>query len=130
MILHVCIRVHDIPLPLGKFGLHANDASRVYQRELASGEKALEWWHPGKLLHYGRAELKTSDHRPVMAVIEVDMFRVDEKKKNRVIEEVEELLGPIDPTVEVVVDRQEKNTIDISLLLELLQGSGNIVLVR
>ena len=28
-------------------------------------------WHPGRLLHYGRAELKQSDHRPVVAVLEV-----------------------------------------------------------
>ena len=126
MVLLIC----TTPPPTGKFGLHSNDASRVYERELLSGEKALEWWHPGKLLHYGRAELKTSDHRPVMAIIEIDVFRVDERKKKAVIEEVESSLGPTDPTVEVAVDGQEKNTVDITLLLELLQECGNIVLVR
>ena len=65
-----------------------------------------------------------------MAIVEVDVFRVDERRKKGVIEEVEQLLGPVDPTVEVLVDGQERNTVDISLLLELLQESGNIVLVR
>ena len=62
--------------------------------------------------------------------IEIDVFRVDEQKKKGVIEEVEQSLGPINPTVEVVVEGQERNTVDVSLLLELLQGSGNIILVR
>ena len=50
-------------LSVGLFGSHTSDAARVYERELSSGSPDLQWWHPGRLLYYGRAELKTSDHR-------------------------------------------------------------------
>ena len=66
------------------FGLHPSDAAVVYVRELeelraaklkepapsASPEQdhcsSSHVWHPGRLLFYGRAELKTSDHRCVV----------------------------------------------------------------
>ena len=33
-------------------------------------------WHPGRLLFYGRAELKQSDHRPVVSHLEVHTHTV------------------------------------------------------
>ena len=30
---------------------------------------------------YNRAELKTSDHRPVMAILEIDVLQIDEDQR-------------------------------------------------
>ncbi|KAK7925941.1 hypothetical protein WMY93_008251 [Mugilogobius chulae] len=40
-------------------------------------------WSSGTLKYYGRAELKTSDHRPVVAVIDVDILEVDPERGTR-----------------------------------------------
>ena len=40
--------------------------------------------YQGKLLLYNRAELKTSDHRPVMALLECEMVCVDEARRQEV----------------------------------------------
>lgn len=114
----------------GEFGWHPSNIHRVYEKELASGKPDLEWWHPGRLLHYGRAELKTSDHRPVIALLEVDIFRVDEKARERVRKEVVEAMGPADATVIVSPVNVEQNPINTSNLVDVLQQYGAIVLVR
>ena len=114
----------------GEFGWHPSNIHRVYEKELASGKPDLEWWHPGRLLHYGRAELKTSDHRPVIALLEVDIFRVDEKERERVRKEVVEAMGPADATVIVSPVNVEQNPINTSSLVDVLQQYGAIVLVR
>lgn len=101
------------------------------ERELTSGDEALEWWHPGRLLYYGRTELKTSDHRPVLALIEIDTFRVDEKEKKQVLQRTLEDLGPPDATVVVTPTEEEGvNSIDNAKLVSTLQQYGRIVLVR
>jgi synaptojanin len=41
-------------------------------------------WNPGVLAHYGRAELKQSDHRPVIAIIDAEVLRVDEERRQQV----------------------------------------------
>ena len=61
------------------FGLHPSDAGRVYCQEMEGGGggelvNTSHPWHPGRLLFYGRAELKQSDHRPVVALLEVCMY--------------------------------------------------------
>ena len=58
------------------FGPHPSDAGRVYRGEMEGGGggdlvNTNHSWHPGRLLYYGRAELKQSDHRPVVALLEV-----------------------------------------------------------
>ena len=58
------------------FGLHPSDAGKVYRCEMEGGGggdlvNTDHPWHPGRLLFYGRAELKQSDHRPVVALLEV-----------------------------------------------------------
>jgi len=55
------------------------------------------------LLHYGRAELKTSDHRPVGAQFEFLVRRVDPAQRRRVYEEVIGSMGPPDGTVLVSI---------------------------
>lgn len=59
------------------FGLQPSDAGKVYRREMEGGGggelvNTSHTWHPGRLLYYSRAELKQSDHRPVVALLEVD----------------------------------------------------------
>lgn len=63
------------------FGLHPNDAGKVYRREMEGGGggdlvNTGHPWHPGRLLFYGRAELKQSDHRPVVALLEVYLILI------------------------------------------------------
>jgi hypothetical protein len=63
-----------------------------------------EWSH-GNLIHYGRAELKQSDHRPVIAIIDVDILQVNEDRRSEVFMEVMQDLGPPDATIVVQVSR-------------------------
>lgn len=52
--------------PRWDFGLHPSDAAVVCREEMTGGGRLVNTghsWHPGRLLHYGRAELKQSDHR-------------------------------------------------------------------
>ena len=48
---------------------------------------------------YGRAELKQSDHRPVLAVLDVEARVVNPAKREDVVESLLERLGPSDGTV-------------------------------
>ncbi|XP_055981896.1 synaptojanin-2 [Sorex fumeus] len=93
-------------------------------------------WSPGVLKYYGRAELQASDHRPVLAVVEVEVQEVDESARDRVLQEVSSSQGPLDATV--VVDLQspgseEKDEFPEDVraeLMETLGSYGTIVLVR
>ena len=59
-----------------EFGLHPSDAAGVCAWQMGAGgrEELVQVghsWHPGRLLYYGRSELKQSDHRyavPAMTV--------------------------------------------------------------
>ena len=66
----------------------------------------------------------------MFALLEVDVVKVDEKKRNEVREKVTKELGPSDRTVVVTVSNDEKNSIDVNELLASLQQYGDIVLVR
>jgi phosphatidylinositol-bisphosphatase len=60
-------------------------------------------WNPGRLAHYGRAELKQSDHRPVIALIDIEISHVDDSRRGQVFMEVIQDLGPPDATIVVQV---------------------------
>jgi phosphatidylinositol-bisphosphatase len=60
-------------------------------------------WNPGQLVHYGRAELKQSDHRPVIAIVDIEIFHVDDARRSQVFMEVIQDLGPPDATVVIQV---------------------------
>ena len=66
-------------------------------------------WNPGRLVHYGRAELKQSDHRPVIAIIDIEIFHVDDARRSQVFMEVIQDLGPPDATVVVQVGLSDVN---------------------
>ncbi|NWI87656.1 SYNJ1 protein, partial [Pitta sordida] len=92
-------------------------------------------WNPGTLLHYGRAELKTSDHRPVVALIDIDIFEIEAEERQKVYKEVIALQGPPDGTVMVSIrsSSAEENYFDDSLIDDLLQkfaGYGEVILIR
>lgn len=56
-------------------------------------------WSPGKLIHYGRAELKQSDHRPVIALIDVEVSKINDRQRKDVFRKVLLDLGPPDGTI-------------------------------
>ncbi|XP_054161531.1 synaptojanin-1-like [Oppia nitens] len=92
----------------------------------------------GKILHYGRAELKTSDHRPVIAEFLSDILVVDENKRSQVFRNVLEQLGPLDATVVVTPndfeDDDSANYFDdvfvTNILKRLANEAGEIILAR
>ncbi|OBS57414.1 hypothetical protein A6R68_11460, partial [Neotoma lepida] len=97
--------------------------------------KILYTWTPGTLLHYGRAELKTSDHRPVVALIDIDVFEVEAEERQNIYKEVIAVQGPPDGTVLVSIKSSAQGTafFDDALIDELLQQFahfGEVILVR
>ncbi|KAM9201024.1 synaptojanin-1 isoform 3-T3 [Dugong dugon] len=97
--------------------------------------KILYTWTPGTLLHYGRAELKTSDHRPVVALIDTDIFEVEAEERQNIYKEVISVQGPPDGTVLVSIKSSlpENNFFDDALIDELLQqfaNYGEVILIR
>ncbi|XP_074989202.1 synaptojanin-1 isoform X3 [Caretta caretta] len=92
-------------------------------------------WNPGTLLHYGKAELKTSDHRPVVALIDIDIFEVEAEERQKIYKEVIAVQGPPDGTVMVSIKSSspEENYFDDILIDELLQKFatyGEVILIR
>ncbi|KAL6089117.1 hypothetical protein STEG23_008305, partial [Scotinomys teguina] len=96
--------------------------------------KILYTWTPGTLLHYGRAELKTSDHRPVVALIDIDIFEVEAEERQNIYKEVIAVQGPPDGTVLVSIrsSTQGNTFFDDALIDELLQQFahfGEVILI-
>lgn len=60
-------------------------------------------WNEGRLLYYGRAELKQSDHRPVVAIISGEISRIDTAQRQKVFHDVIRDLGPFDCTIVIHV---------------------------
>ncbi|XP_049806410.1 synaptojanin-1 [Schistocerca nitens] len=93
-------------------------------------------WNPGRLVHYGRAELKQSDHRPVIAVIDIDVGHVDEERRSQIFMEVIQDIGPPDATVVIqAVDSEAtgEDLFDDNFMMALLQELsqiGEVILVR
>lgn len=95
-------------------------------------------WSNGRLRHYGRAELKQSDHRPVIAIVDVELAQIDADRRQRVFHEVIHDLGPPDATIviraEVTSDDPDSAAIyDEDLMATLIQELtqiGEVTLVR
>uniref|UniRef100_A0A8C4HLF6 phosphoinositide 5-phosphatase n=1 Tax=Dicentrarchus labrax TaxID=13489 RepID=A0A8C4HLF6_DICLA len=78
-------------------------------------------WSPGILKYYGRAELKTSDHRPVVAIMDVDILEVDPEDRHQVYKDVIALQGPPDGTILVsLCSSGPEDYFDDALIDELL----------
>ncbi|XP_036622994.1 synaptojanin-2 isoform X2 [Trichosurus vulpecula] len=119
---------HPLDKTAGELNLLDND--------LNADTKIKHTWSPGALMYYGRAELQASDHRPVLAVVEVEVQEVDVDARERVFQEVSSFQGPLDATVVVNLQSptlEEKNEFPEDLRAELMQTLGNygtIILVR
>ncbi|XP_037603962.1 synaptojanin-1 isoform X12 [Sebastes umbrosus] len=91
-------------------------------------------WNPGTLKYYGRAELKTSDHRPVVSIIDVDILEVDPEERHQVYKEVIALQGPPDGTILVsLCSSGPDDYFDDPLIDELLDkfaNFGEVILIR
>ncbi|KAM9847210.1 synaptojanin-1 [Aulostomus maculatus] len=91
-------------------------------------------WTPGSLKYYGRAELKTSDHRPVVAVMDVDILEVDPEARHQVYKDVIALQGPPDGTILVsLCTSGPDDYFDDALIDELLDkfaNFGEVILIR
>ncbi|KAI1903398.1 hypothetical protein AGOR_G00026770 [Albula goreensis] len=91
-------------------------------------------WTPGTLKYYGRAELKTSDHRPVVAIIDVDVLEVDPEARHQVYKDVIALQGPPDGTILIsLCSSGEDDYFDDALIDELLDkfaAFGEVILIR
>lgn len=102
------------------------------RRKFLEGDSQMGWNH-GKLVHYGRAELKQSDHRPVMAVIDVEIYRADENKREEIFWQVVEDEGPPDCTLLVECVGRSSMLLEESTKLQLLEHLshfGEVVVVR
>lgn len=70
--------------------------------------------------------------RPVVALIEIEIQKVDWAKQNQVHDVVMKAMGPADPTIVVTsndVDDDDAG-IDVSELLDAVEPYGTVVLVR
>ena len=68
-------------------------------------------------------------YRPVVALIEVEVYRVSSDKRARIRDDVAASLGPPDPTV-LVQEKEEGASVNIPQLLETFRKFGDVVLVR
>ncbi|XP_063687177.1 synaptojanin-1-like isoform X3 [Bolinopsis microptera] len=90
---------------------------------------------PGKLLFYGNTEIKTSDHRPVLGVVDIEVRKIDPGQKLALYSKVFRGLGPPNPTVCVTcVALPGRPVVELSALvtavLQEMQQFGPITLVR
>ena len=70
--------------------------------------------------------------RPVVALVEIEIQKVDRTKQRQVHDVVMKAMGPADPTIVVTSDEsgEEDPGIDVSELLDAVEPYGTVVLVR
>ncbi|KAK3104004.1 hypothetical protein FSP39_023595 [Pinctada imbricata] len=95
--------------------------------QLLEQEKA---WNPGQLLLYTRSELKTSDHRPVLAILDIEVNRVIEDNKEGKLRHVISEQGPPDGTVIVSMVTGEFDDEMVDSIVDAFTDVGDIILVR
>ncbi|XP_059468868.1 synaptojanin-1 [Neocloeon triangulifer] len=108
------------------------------RRKQIADDALIKDWNPGVLAYYGRAELKQSDHRPVIAIVDIEVLKVDENRRHQVLLDVLQQQGPPDATVVVRVEDVKDENEAVSLftdefMMELLQELsqvGEVILVR
>lgn len=110
----------------------------LWRRRIQQADSDNPNWNPGKLLFYGRAELKQSDHRPVIAILDIEVASIDADKRSKVFNDVILSLGPPDATVVIhSVDQQAEDDGDsiydeiiTATLVQELAEFGEVTLVR
>ena len=71
-------------------------------------------------------------YRPVVALVEIEIQKVDRTKQRQVHDVVMKAMGPADPTIVVTSGESgdEDPGIDVSELLDVVEPYGTVVLVR
>ncbi|CAG0923524.1 unnamed protein product [Notodromas monacha] len=95
-------------------------------------------WSPGICRYYGTAELRQSDHRPVICILDVQAQVVDEEARSEVLADVIRTLGPPDGTIvitpESLTDGGNVEAIFddkfIDTLLEEFSSISEVILIR
>lgn len=88
------------------------------------------------MIFYGRVELKQSDHRPVIAIVDIDVHCVEPDKREGVFREVIQDLGPPDGTIVVRAEEESEDmesVFDDSFMAALVQDLsqiGEVILMR
>lgn len=75
----------------------------LWRRRKMLQDESVYDWSEGRLLYYGRAELKQSDHRPVVAIISGEISKIDIAQRQKVFHDVIRDLGPFDCTIVIHV---------------------------
>lgn len=75
----------------------------LWRRRKMLQDESVYDWSEGRLLYYGRAELKQSDHRPVVAIISGEISKIDIGQRQKVFHDVIRDLGPFDCTIVIHV---------------------------
>lgn len=110
----------------------------LWRRRMQQADADNPNWNPGRLLFYGRAELKQSDHRPVVAILDIEFSAIDVDRRADVFNDVIQSLGPPDATVVIhAVDQQYDEDEDsiydenvTAALVQELAEVGEVTLVR
>ncbi|XP_044740871.1 synaptojanin-1 [Chrysoperla carnea] len=85
----------------------------------------------GECVYYGRTELKQSDHRPVFAVIDIDINVIDAEQRLQVYYQVLQYLGPPDGTICIKCpDVEEYDASFVNNILTELSNIGQVIMVR
>ncbi|RUS89988.1 hypothetical protein EGW08_002255, partial [Elysia chlorotica] len=99
----------------------------------ADAETVAEVEKSVRLLLYSRAELRTSDHRPVLGLFDVETVVVEEDRKDAVLAHIVSRQGPPDGTVIVSDAAHEGRDLSDETVNEVvarLNEVGDIVIVR
>ncbi len=64
-------------------------------------------WNFGNLIYYGRAQLKQSDHRPVIAILDIEISLIDVERRDQVFRQVILDLGPPDATIVIQAEAKQ-----------------------
>lgn len=110
-----------------------DDIGAESEDELEKAHLGSDDFSHGHISYYGRAELKVSDHRPVIAVIDIEIEQSTANKLAMVHDQVLKAQGPTDSTVIIRLSTEDDlQAIDIVLddVINMLDEIGRIVLVR
>ncbi|XP_038053185.1 synaptojanin-1-like [Patiria miniata] len=108
---------------------------RRFQKK-SEGDEASDYCDPGRILHYGRAELKVSDHRPVVAALEVEVRKINDQKCSSIYHDVVFEQGPPDGTIILTltapggVEAYDFDDDAVDHVLEMMGHVGEAILVR
>ena len=101
---------------------------RVLFTRRRPGGPVLPGWRDGDIVSYTRAELKVSDHRPVLAVFEVQAREVNTETRDRIIRETVDGAVTWDGMLMAIPDRDMVYTREVVDSIEMAMGKYGQVL--